>query len=133
MMDIKSYLRFPGYIANTDLAALYGGAFAFLYPSLRESFGIPMLEAMACGTPIIAGNTSAMPEIAGDGALLVDPFNPEDITAKILKLENDETFYQQQVEYGLKRSQMFSWRNTAESLLNIYKELSLSNICPVSK
>lgn len=133
MMDIKSYLRFPGYIANTDLAALYGGAFAFLYPSLRESFGIPMLEAMACGTPIIAGNTSAMPEIAGDGALLVDPFSPEDITAKILKLENDETFYQQQVEYGLKRSQMFSWRNTAESLLNIYKELSLSNICPVSK
>lgn len=87
MMDIKSYLRFPGYIANTDLAALYGGAFAFLYPSLRESFGIPMLEAMACGTPIIAGNTSAMPEIAGDGALLVDPFSPEDITAKILKLE----------------------------------------------
>ena len=133
IMDIKSYLRFPGYIANADLAALYGGAFVFLYPSLRESFGIPMLEAMACGTPIIAGNTSAMPEIAGDGALLVDPFSPEDITAKILKLENDETFYQQQVEYGLKRSQMFSWRNTAESLLNIYKELSLSNICPVSK
>ena len=59
-----------------------------------------MLEAMACGTPIIAGNTSAMPEIAGDGALLVDPFSPEDITAKILKLENDGTFYQQQVEYG---------------------------------
>ena len=133
MMDIKSYLSFPGYIENTDLAALYSGAFAFLYPSLRESFGIPMLEAMACGTPIIAGNTSAMPEIAGDGALLVDPFSPEDITAKILKLENDGTFYQQQVEYGLKRSQMFSWRNTAESLLSIYKELSLSNICPVSK
>ena len=60
--DIKSSLRFPGYIANTDLAALYSGAFAFLYPSLRESFGIPMLEAMACGTPIITGNTSAMPE-----------------------------------------------------------------------
>ena len=93
MMDIKSYLSFPGYIENTDLAALYSGAFAFLYPSLRESFGIPMLEAMACGTPIIAGNTSAMPEIAGDGALLVDPFSPEDITAKILKLENDGTFY----------------------------------------
>ena len=69
MMDIKSYLSFPGYIENTDLAALYSGAFAFLYPSLRESFGIPMLEAMACGTPIIAGNTSAMPEIAGDGLI----------------------------------------------------------------
>lgn len=122
--EIKSCLRFPGYIANTDLASIYGGAFAFLYPSLRESFGIPMLEAMACGTPIIAGNTSAMPEIAGKGALLADPFSCEDITAKILQLENDETLYQQQVEYGLKRSQMFSWRNTAESLLNIYKEFA---------
>lgn len=85
--DIKSSLRFPGYIANTDLAALYSGAFAFLYPSLRESFGIPMLEAMACGTPIITGNTSAMPEIAGKGALLVDPYHPEEITEKILQLE----------------------------------------------
>ena len=78
--EIKSYIHAPGYIANTDLAALYCGAFAFLYPSLRESFGIPMLEAMACGTPIIAGNTSAMPEIAGEGALLADPFNSNDIT-----------------------------------------------------
>ena len=122
--EIKSSLRFPGYIANTDLAALYGGAFAFLYPSLRESFGIPMLEAMACGTPIIAGNTSAMPEIAGEAALLADPFNVEDITDKILQLEEDEAFYQQQVEYGLNRSRMFSWRNTAASLLKIYKEFS---------
>lgn len=126
--EIKSYIHAPGYIANTDLVALYCGAFAFLYPSLRESFGIPMLEAMACGTPIIAGNTSAMPEIAGEGALLADPFNSNDITKKILQLENDQTLYQQQVEYGIQRSQLFSWRNTAESLLKIYKELSLIHI-----
>lgn len=122
LTEIKSHLRFPGYIANADLAALYGGAFAFLYPSLRESFGIPMLEAMACGTPIIAGNTSAMPEIAGEGALLANPFDTEDITEKILLLENDEKLYQQQVEYGIKRSELFSWRHSAESLLKIYKE-----------
>ena len=122
--DIKSSLRFPGYIANTDLAALYSGAFAFLYPSLRESFGIPMLEAMACGTPIITGNTSAMPEIAGKGALLVDPYHPEEITEKILQLENDNQFYQQQVEYGLERSKLFSWKNSAEALLKIYKGLT---------
>ena len=121
---LKQHLYYPGYIRNADLATLYNAAFAFLYPSLRESFGIPMLEAMACGTPIIAGNTSAMPEIAGDGALLADPFNSNDITKKILQLENDQTLYQQQVEYGIQRSQLFSWRNTAESLLKIYKEFA---------
>lgn len=121
--EIKPHLRFPGYIPNADLAALYNGAFAFLYPSLRESFGIPMLEAMACGTPIIAGNTSAMPEVAGDGALLADPLNVEDITQKILKLEEDKSFYQQQVDYGLERAKLFSWRKSAESLLDIYREV----------
>lgn len=125
--EVKSYIHAPGYIANADLAALYSGAFAFLYPSLRESFGIPMLEAMACGTPIIAGNTSAMPEIAGEGALLADPFDSNDITEKILQLEKDQALYQQQVEYGIQRSQLFSWRNTAESLLKIYKEFAKQN------
>ena len=118
---IKPYLSFPGCIPNADLAALYNGAFAFLYPSLRESFGIPMLESMACGTPVIAGNTSAMPEIAGEGALLADPLDENDIARKILLLEEDDTFYQQQVDYGLERVKLFSWRKSAEALLKIYK------------
>ena len=120
--EVKPYLSFPGYIPNADLAALYNGAFAFLYPSLRESFGIPMLESMACGTPVIAGNTSAMPEIAGEGALLADPLDENDIARKILLLEEDDTFYQQQVDYGLERVKLFSWRS-AEALLKIYKEI----------
>lgn len=119
--EVKPYLSFPGYIPNADLAALYNGAFAFLYPSLRESFGIPMLELMACGTPVIAGNTSAMPEIAGEGALLADPLDENDIARKILLLEEDDTFYQQQVDYGLERVKLFSWRKSAEALLKIYK------------
>lgn len=119
--EVKPYLSFPGYIPNADLAALYNGAFAFLYPSLRESFGIPMLESMACGTPVIAGNTSAMPEIAGEGALLADPLDENDIARKILLLEEDDTFYQQQVDYGLERVKLFSWRKSAEALLRIYK------------
>lgn len=121
--EVKPYLSFPGYIPNADLAALYNGAFAFLYPSLRESFGIPMLESMACGTPVIAGNTSAMPEIAGEGALLADPLDENDIARKILLLEEDDTFYQQQVDYGLERFKLFSWRKSAEALLKIYKEI----------
>lgn len=121
--EIKPYLSFPGYIFNKDLVALYNGAFAFLYPSLRESFGIPMLEAMACGTPVIAGNTSAMPEVAGSDALLADPYSVEDIANKILSLENDKVLYQQQIDYGLKRVKLFSWRKSAESLLEIYREV----------
>lgn len=120
--EVKPYLSFPGYIPNADLAALYNGAFAFLYPSLRESFGIPMLESMACGTPVIAGNTSAMPEIAGEGALLADPLDENDIARKILLLEEDDTFYQQQVDYGLERVKLFSWRKSAEALLKIYNK-----------
>ncbi|WP_071146347.1 glycosyltransferase family 4 protein [Bacteroides ihuae] len=122
--SIKPYLSFPGYIPNQHLPALYNGAFAFLYPSLRESFGIPMLEAMACGTPIIAGNTSAMPEIAGEGALLVNPFNTEEIAEKLLLLEQNETLYKKQVDYGLERVKLFSWRSAAKALLNIYEKVS---------
>lgn len=124
LKNLKPHLRFPGYIANSDLSALYGAAFVFLYPSLRESFGIPMLEAMACGTPIIAGNTSAMPEIAGEKALLVDPFDENDIAEKILLLEKDQKIYQKQVAYGLERVKQFSWKRTAEELLKVYQEVA---------
>lgn len=124
LTSIKPKLRFPGYIANTDLAALYNAAFVFLYPSLRESFGIPMLEAMACGTPIIAGNTSAMPEIAGEEALLVDPLKAEDIAEKMLMLEKNHKLYDKQKEYGLERVKLFSWQHTAEALLKVYQEIA---------
>lgn len=118
--DIKSYLYYPGYIANKDLATLYNAAFAFLYPSLRESFGIPMLEAMACGTPIVTSNVSAMPEVAGKDAVLIDPQNPQEIADALLNLENDAIFYQQQVEYSLERVKLFSWKYTAEEYVKIY-------------
>lgn len=122
---VKSYLYYPGYIANKDLATLYNAAFAFLYPSLRESFGIPMIEAMACGTPIIIGNTSAMPEVAGSGALSVDPYKPEEISNAILKLETDGALYQRQKEYGIARASLFSWKKTAEECAELYKSLHL--------
>lgn len=121
--EIKPYLHFPGYICNKDLLDLYNASFAFLYPSLRESFGIPMLEAMGCGTPIIAGNTSAMPEIAGEGAILIDPYQPQEIADAVLQLENDPSYYQQQREYGLKRVTHFSWKKTAEEYAKIYAEI----------
>lgn len=121
--EIKSMLYYPGYIPNIDLPAIYSGASTFIYTSLRESFGIPILEAMACGTPIITSNTSAMPEIAGDGAILIDPYQEEEITNKLLSLENEEALYNKQIEYGYERVKLFSWRTTAEKLLTIYQSI----------
>lgn len=121
--DIGSYIILPGYIRNSDLAFIYSGASVFLYPSLRESFGIPILEAMACGTPIITSNSSAMPEIAGNGACLIDPFRAETITDALLRYEEDPDYYQQQIAYGLERVKSFSWTKTAENMLDIYQKI----------
>ena len=120
---IREKIRMPGYIPNSDLPFIYNSAFAFLYTSLRESFGIPLLEAMACGTPVVTSNTSSMPEIAGDKAILVPPEHADEIANALIRLETDEAFYQQQREWGLQRAQLFSWRKTAEQLLQLYQEV----------
>lgn len=123
---IKHLVFAPGYISNNDLPYLYNGAKIFLYTSLRESFGIPLLEAMACGTPVITSNTSSMPEIAGSGVSLVDPYNIEQIALMIQKLVNDEEYYNSQKRYGLERVMNFSWEKTAIGLLKIYNSLNTS-------
>lgn len=123
LTDIKSMLYYPGYIPNKDLPALYSGATAFIYPSLRESFGIPILEAMACGTPVITSQTSAMPEIAGKDAILVNPYKPEEIAGAMLRLEEDSEYRQSQSAYGLGRVQQFSWKETALKTLELYNEI----------
>lgn len=119
--EIRPYLHLPGYIPNTDLPYIYNGAFAFLYTSLRESFGIPLLEAMACGIPVITSNTSSMPEVGGEGAILTDPTNEQSIANQLLLLEQDKEYYQKQVAYGLERAKCFSWEQTARKLLKLYQ------------
>ena len=121
--NIREMIVMPGYIVNTDLPYIYHSAFAFLYTSLRESFGIPLLEAMACGTPVITSNTSSMPEIGGQDAILVNPEKPEEIASKMLLLEKDEAYYNQQVDYGKERARLFSWHKTAEQLLRLYESV----------
>jgi glycosyltransferase involved in cell wall biosynthesis len=112
-----------GYVKNTDLPAIYSQCTLFLYPSLRESFGIPLLEAMACGVPVITSNTSSMPEIAGDAAFIIDPFKPEEITAAMIKLTNDISLRSNLVRKGIPQAAKFSWRAMAEHVLAIYQEI----------
>ena len=121
--NIYPNIQMPGYIVNSDLPYIYNNAFAFLYTSLRESFGIPLLEAMACGTPVITSNTSSMPEIGGRNAILVNPESPGEIAQMMIKLEKDRNFYDQQKELGIKRAKLFSWRQTAEQLLEVYERV----------
>lgn len=121
--NIRENIVMPGYLVNSDLPYIYNNAFAFLYTSLRESFGIPLLEAMACGTPVITSNTSSMPEIGGKDAILVNPESSDEITAMMLRLETDQTFYNEQKQIGLERAKLFSWKKTAENLLKLYQDV----------
>jgi len=118
--EIKDFVYAPGYISNSDLPYIYSGAFAFLYPSLREGFGIPILEAMACGTPLITSNVSAMPEVAGDGAIYVDPYKEEEIAEALLILELDSHRRKEIISKGLERVKFFSWEKAAKELLKTY-------------
>ncbi|MEX2512275.1 MAG: glycosyltransferase family 1 protein [Cyclobacteriaceae bacterium] len=116
-------IKLTGYIPNQDLPAIYAQAKLFLYPSLRESFGLPILEAMACGCPVITSNTSSMPEIAGDAALLVDPFQPDQIKMAIEKLLSSSDTRQSCINKGLKRPPLFNYREGALKVLESYKAI----------
>jgi len=121
--DLKSRIILTGYVINTDLPAIYNLCSIFLYPSLRESFGIPMLEAMRCGVPVITSNTSSMPEVSGDAAYIIDPYKPEEITTAIIELKNNKVLRDELIIKGLKQSKKFSWKNMAIDVLKLYNEV----------
>ena len=121
--EIREDIYLTGYVVNTDLPAIINQCDVFLYPSLRESFGIPILEGMACGVPVITSNTSSMPEIAGDAAEIVDPFKPEEITEAINKILNDQQYRTELCNKGIERARKFSWKNMALDYLKLYQEI----------
>jgi glycosyltransferase involved in cell wall biosynthesis len=121
--DLIDNIVLTGYVVNTDLPAIYCQCKVFLYPSLRESFGIPMLEAMACGVPVITSNTSSMPEVAGSAAYIIDPFKPEEITSAMIILEKDQELRKKLIEAGFNQAAKFSWNAMAQSVLDIYREI----------
>jgi len=124
--NIREYIILPGYVVNKDLPSIYSMSKVFLYPSLRESFGIPMLEAMSCGTPVITSNTSSMPEVSGGAAKIVDPTDRDAIKEAIKELVADEQQRNDLVEKGFKQAARFTWKAMAESVLSIYKEVVMN-------
>ena len=119
----EDYIRCLGYVPDDDLPLLYNGAEVFIFPSLHEGFGIPVLEAMACGTPVMTSNVTAMPEIAGGAAMLVDPFNVNEMTNSIREILANENLRKDLSEKGRARAKSFSWLATARKTLDIYEEV----------
>ncbi|MFN8176608.1 MAG: glycosyltransferase family 1 protein [bacterium] len=122
--DLAHHVRTTGYVEPEDLPALYAGAEALVFPSLEEGFGLPVLEAMACGTPVIASDVGAVAEVAGDAAALVDPGSPESIANGILHVLTDPARSADLARRGLARAQCFSWEKTARETLASYERAS---------
>jgi glycosyltransferase involved in cell wall biosynthesis len=110
---------FPGYIEDVDLPALLSAARAFVYPSLYEGFGIPVLEAQTCGAPVMTSNNSSLPEVAGDAALLVDPHDVDAIAAAMYRLATDDALCAELVRRGFENVKRFSWEKCARETLAV--------------
>ncbi len=111
-----------GYCPDQDLPALYSGAMAFLYPSIFEGFGLPPLEAMACGTAVVTSGISSLPEVVGDAALLVDPYDVESIINGIEKIITDDELRERFCSKGLQRASQFTWERTADRTWQVLQE-----------
>lgn len=125
-LDKHSMIRFfifPGYIQSDEMPLMYQSATVFLYPSLRESFGMPILESMACRTPVITSNTSSMPEVAGDAALITNPYDSKAIAGEMEKILTDPAMYEHYQETGRQRAKLFSWQKACKELLEVYNSV----------
>ena len=121
---VKDSIVLTGYVPESDLPALYSGALCFVYPSFFEGFGLPPLEAMKCGTPVVVGNATSLPEVVGDAGLQVDPFDVSAITKGIGELIYNSNLREELRVKGLERARRFDWRNTARQTLGIYEQVA---------
>ena len=122
-LGLQQRVTFTGYVPDEDLPALYTGALALCYPSLYEGFGLPALEAMACGAPAIVSNVSSLPEVVGDAALLVNPTSVDQIARALSTLLNDEKMRAEYSTRSLARAAQFSWERTARLTRHVYDEV----------
>lgn len=122
-LKIKNKVIFTGYIKETDLPAIYNLASLFVYPSLYEGFGLPPLEAMACGCPTVISNVSSLPEVCGEAAYYINPYTINSISKGIEKALGDKNLRKKMIEDGLKQAKKFNWGKTSREILKIYEQL----------
>ncbi len=122
-LRLREHVLELGHVAHEDLPALYCGAEMFVFPSLWEGFGIPVIEAMACGTPVVTANNSSLAEVAGESALLVNPYSVEEIAGAMGRICSDRALRESLRASGLERARLFSWKRTAQQTLAAYRRL----------
>ena len=122
-LGIKDKVIFTGYVKDADLPAIYNGADLFCFPSLYEGFGLPVLEAMACGTPVITSKCSSLPEVVGEAAVLVDPFNVNEIFSAMRRILSEPELARELHKRGLERVAHFSWERTAHETIAVYEKV----------
>ena len=122
-LNLKDDVVFTGYVVDEDVPVLMNAARAFLFPSIYEGFGMPPLEAMACGVPVLTASVSSLPEVVGDAAVLVDPFSVESISSGMEKIISDENLRTQLSQKGKERASLFSWEIVTKKLYKIYEDL----------
>ena len=122
-LGLEEMILFLDYVSLDELPSLYAGADAFLFPSLYEGFGLPVLEAMACGTPVIDSHAGSIPEVAGEAALLVDPYHIEEMAAAMETVLEDPRMRDGMRERGLEQAKRFSWERTAATVLEVLRKV----------
>lgn len=122
-LGLEGEVQFPGYVADEDLPALYRAASVFAFPSLYEGFGLPPLEAMSCGTPVVCSDSSSLPEVCGDAAILVAPRDIRGLTGALRRVLDDTALQRDLRERGVRQAAKFSWRHAATSTVSIYRTI----------
>ena len=122
-LDLEQHVIFTGYVSDEDLPAIYSAADLFVFPSLYEGFGLPPLEAMACGTPVVCSNASSLPEVVGDAAITVDPYDVEALAEAMRRVLSDADLADDLRQRGLERAAGFTWERTARETVEVYREV----------
>jgi glycosyltransferase involved in cell wall biosynthesis len=122
-LGLEGEVVFPGFIPDEDLPALYSAAELFVFPSLYKGFGLPPLEAMACGTPVIASNASSLPEVVEEAGIMVEPRDVSGLTEAMRRVLTDEGKRREMREKGLRQAARFSWERTAQETLEVYRSV----------